>query len=197
MRLRTRTRGQAIVMAAAAMVALVGAGAMVVDMGVFFVIQRQMQNAADTAALAAVWYEPVCDATQAPKVAAGCQPVSAWTHPIPPSCAAGPDPVPCAAATEFAQRNLDLVSGLCSGPYGNARLPAITPYPLGPIPSLDINVYSVTIDCDAPYWFGHIFPNLLSHRISTSAAATLGWRGPNGDIAASGTTLIARLFRTP
>jgi hypothetical protein len=195
--LRARTRGQAIVFAAIGMVALVGASALVIDLGIFFVIQRSMQNAADTAALAAVWYAPVCN-TGDP----GCQPAASW--PIPPGdpCLTAADPAPCSVAKEYADRNLDLVSGLCSGPYGNAARPQVNSFPAQPTYILTgggaVTIYVVTIDCDAPYWFGHIFPNLpLSHHIATNAAATIGWRGPNGDLSGTpSTTLIARLFRT-
>jgi hypothetical protein len=193
---RSRNRGQTIVFAAIGIVALVGASALVIDLGIFFVIQRQMQNAADTAALAAVWYAPVCD----PAVPA-CQ--TTWPGPHPPACTTPPRPdeVPCSVALAYADRNLDLVSGLCSGPYGNAARPNIESYPALPHYFLTsggaVAIYVVAIDCDAPYWFGHIFPKLLSHHIAANAAATIGWRGPNGDLANSGTTLIARLFRTP
>jgi hypothetical protein len=208
---RSRTNGQAIVFAAIGMVALVGASAMVIDLGIFFVIQRSMQNAADSAALAAAWYYPVCDPIA--QGSGGCQPSGSWTsvHPIPPgdSCFSRPyspsDREPCAVAKEYANRNLALVAGLCSGPASNAALPAVASYPGGPPYILAnggaVNIYVVTIECYAPYWFGHIFPNLpLSHHIATNAAATIGWRGPNGDLAGSAlppnNVLIARLFRT-
>jgi hypothetical protein len=207
--LRSRSKGQAIVFAALGMVALVGASAMVIDLGIFFVIQRSMQNAADTAALAAVWYDPVCE--PAAQGVGGCQPTGSWVsqHPIPPgdSCASRPytpsDREPCAVAKAYANRNLDLVAGLCSGPYGNAAPPTVSSYPADPYHLISggaiVHIYIVTIDCYAPYWFGHIFPNLpLSHHIATNAAATIGWRGPNGDLASTpSTALIARLFRTP
>jgi hypothetical protein len=206
--LRSRARGQTIVFAALGMVALVGASAMVIDLGIFFVIQRQMQNAADTGALASVWYDPVCDpATQG---SGGCQTSGSWIslHPIPPSdpcftrTFSPSDREPCAVAKEYANRNLDLVAGLCSGPYGNAAPPTVNSYPALPYHLTGgagvVQIYVVTIECNAPYWFGHIFPNLpLSHHIATSSAATIGWRGANGDLAGSGSTLIARLFRIP
>jgi hypothetical protein len=187
------------------MVALVGASAMVIDLGIFCVIQRQMQNAADSAALAAVWYGPVCD--PAAQGAGGCQ--STWPGPHPSVCTTTPptparlDEVPCSVAMAYAQQNLDLVSGLCSGPYGNAAPPTVTTYPADPYRLMNggavAHIYIVTIECNAPYWFGHILPTLpLSHRIATNAAAIIGWRGPNGDLASTpSTTLIARLFRTP
>src|SRR5207253_5140984 len=60
MRRHARQRGQTIVIAAVAMVAIVGGLAMVVDAGMFFVVQRQFQAAADAGALAGAWYGPVC-----------------------------------------------------------------------------------------------------------------------------------------
>lgn len=47
-----RQRAQATGMAAVAMVAMVSLLAFVVDAGMFFVIRRELQNAADAAALA-------------------------------------------------------------------------------------------------------------------------------------------------
>src|SRR5258707_15382587 len=58
--MRHRSRGQTIVFAALAMVALVGGLAMVVDTGMFFVIQRDLHSAADAGALAGAWHQPIC-----------------------------------------------------------------------------------------------------------------------------------------
>src|ERR687885_81237 len=58
--MRRRERGQAIALAAAAMIALVGAVAFVVDFGFFLEGRRELQNAADNAALAGVVYMPDC-----------------------------------------------------------------------------------------------------------------------------------------
>src|ERR1700738_4803833 len=58
--IRHRQSGQTIVLAAVAMVAVVGALAMVIDAGIFFVVQRQLQTAADAGALAGAWHDPVC-----------------------------------------------------------------------------------------------------------------------------------------
>src|SRR5438874_11464393 len=60
-----RQRGQTIVFAAIAMVAVVGGLAMVVDVGMFLMVQRQLQTAADAGALAGAWHDRICPATSA------------------------------------------------------------------------------------------------------------------------------------
>ena len=64
--LRRRQPAQITALALYAMLVLTGALALVVDAGVFFVTQRQLQTAVDAAALAAVWYSPVC--TYGPRI---------------------------------------------------------------------------------------------------------------------------------
>ena len=96
--MRRRARGQTIVIAAIAMVAVVGAVAMVIDAGMFFVIQRQLQSAADAGALAGAWYDPICL-----KPAVGC---------LPP----GPGgPTAQQIAREVALANAQTIDGLCVG----------------------------------------------------------------------------------
>ena len=67
--LQRRARAQVFAITAVVMVATVGALAMVVDVGMFLVVQRQFQTAADAGALAGAWYQPVC-VTEA----VGCKP---------------------------------------------------------------------------------------------------------------------------
>src|SRR3954469_20412563 len=58
--MKGRARGQAIGLAAAAMLAVVGALGFVVDAGFFLEGRRELQNAADSAALAGIVFLPDC-----------------------------------------------------------------------------------------------------------------------------------------
>jgi Flp pilus assembly protein TadG len=205
---RARARGQTLVFAAIAMVAMVGGVALVIDLGVFFVIEKQMQSAADAAALAAVWYEPVCIVPT--QTVAGCQSSAPLTPVRPPCDGARPDgdALPCAVAVEFAERNLGAVRSMCGGPEGSGGV-TVNPYWGAASRNPSVNVYIVAIDCDARYWFGRIIPTLpMTRRIAVNAAATIGWRGDTGDVVSTLPTplpaplptpeprIIARLVRT-
>jgi len=205
MRVRHRTGGQAIVYAAVAMVAMVGGIALVIDMGVFFVIQKQMQNAADAAVLDAVWYDPVCNATQPAQLAAGCQPTTSGPTPVAQCAGPRPDPlvddrVPCQVAVNAANANLGQARALCGGPDSTGIVDVDT-RPLGSTLNPTVHIYGVAIQCDARYWFGRILPNLpVTKHIGANAAATIGWRGASGDLdnspAGTPAVLIARLVRS-
>jgi Putative Flp pilus-assembly TadE/G-like len=201
-----RARGQTMVFAAISMVAIIGAVGLVVDFGVFFVIQRQMQSAANAGALAAVWYPPVCAAAQP-----GCQ--TEVVAPVAGSSCDAPrhddahdnDETACAVAYHFALANLGPIEALCNGPLTSSPTPIdprqmIFPYVIGLAPDPNVNVYGVTIQCDAQRWFGRILPGIgFTNHISTTGAATVGWLGANGDLSIvpltppTGGQLIARL----
>ena len=218
--IRRRQRAQTFVIAALAMTSMLGALSMVIDAGVYFVIQRQLQNAADAAVLAAVWYDPACPSGQLNQVTAqldwlnaGCQ--TSTSGPTPLNCDPSPavpnppypyDPRPCTAATQQVLANQSVALSLCAGP----NLPSgtiqvnITAYP-GLPPSRSLNVpnvvpYVVTLSCDAPHWFGRALPNVkLTMNISVSAAAALGWLDTNGQLVGGNrptptTPLVARLI---
>lgn len=139
-----------------AMVAMVGGLAMVVDTGMFLVVQRQLQAAADAAALAGAWYAPVC-----PAAASGCSASSTSQ----------------AAATNIALMNTAGFSPLCANdPKVEVQIGAPLNRPL------DANTIVVTVSCDAAYSFGRILPGVSSKHIAASAAAAIGNRAPNGDI---------------
>src|SRR5437660_436622 len=55
MSLNGREPGQAMALAAVGMVAMVALLAFVIDAGSFFIVRRELQNAADAAALAGAW----------------------------------------------------------------------------------------------------------------------------------------------
>jgi len=154
--IRHRCSGQTFSIAAVAMVAMVGALAMVIDAGIFFVIQRRLQTAADSAALAGAWYDPVC--------------------PYP----TGGGPEPCEGprsavdvATEVAQQNADQLRPLCGGSI--TVDPPQTGTPLNR--PQNVNWLVVTVKCTAGYSFGQIL-GLRTVLISRSAAAAIGDRDP-------------------
>ena len=153
---RHRRPAQVLPMAAVAMVALVGSLAMVVDTGIFFVIQRQLQSAADAGALAGAWYDPVC-----PAAASGCATGSA-----------------AEVAISVARANAEIIQPLCGGPI------TVDPPTLGSVKlNLPQNVPTivVTVHCNASYSFGRIL-GLTNRPISASAAAAISDRDVNGDI---------------
>ncbi|GAC1316459.1 MAG: hypothetical protein NVSMB2_09350 [Chloroflexota bacterium] len=158
--LKTRLRAQTLPFAAMALVAMVGALAMVVDTGMFLVIQRQLQAAADAAALAGAWYPNVC-----PSGADGCSTGDATT-----------------VAHNIAIANASRISPLCDGG------PTVDPPLIGARLNrpLDANTIVVTVSCDATYSFGRILPGVSTKHIAASAAAAIGNRAANGDIAPFG-----------
>jgi hypothetical protein len=198
-------------MAALGMVAMLGAVSLVIDAGVYFVLQRQLQNAADAAALSAVWISPACPINPVdpmdPWLAAGCQsryPGNPGS--TPPECRVPPNSVfnsnPCSAAVYTTKANWTAALSLCQGP----NLPTGTiPIKITAAPSQALNLpnvgtYVVTLSCDAPHWFARVLPGVnLTMNISVSSAAALGWRGQNGQLLGDPqptptTPLIARLI---
>jgi uncharacterized membrane protein len=148
---RQRQRAQAIVVAALAMVAIVGGMAIALDAGMFFVIQRQLQSAADAGALAGAWYDPIC------------------TLPY-PTCQ-GPAGSASTVAANMAQANGNSIAQLCGG--------YIAPPTIATGVSLfrpsHVNTIVVTVQCSAGYSFGRIL-GLDRKLITASAAAAIGDR---------------------
>jgi len=193
-----------------AMTTMLGALSMVVDAGVFFVIQRQLQNAADAAALAAVWYDPACISSSGvlPNDTMdkhGCQNFDPNLWPFPAECSVPPNVanMPCSAAVAAVKANWSSVLGLCAGP----NLPAgtipvhITAYPgvAPPAPSPQLPPYVVSVSCDAPRWFARVLPGLSATvHLNGNASAALGWLGPSGQLQATPPAppirLVARLM---
>jgi uncharacterized membrane protein len=173
------------VIAALAMTAMIGALSMVVDAGVYFVIQRQLQNAADAAALDAVWFAPACNPDWA---ANGCQ----TSNPLatPAGCMLGDKTqCPLTAARDEARANWGVAVSLCAGP--NLQSAGTVNVEGGPGETLtvpNVGTYVVTLSCNAPHWFARILPGVCDRLpgcavpISSSAAAALGWLGPNGEL---------------
>jgi hypothetical protein len=195
-----RQRAQTIALAAVGMMALVGALSMVVDAGLFFVAERNMQSAADAAALAAVWSGT---ASGGSGPCASVDPVT-----IDPQryggCDLNADAVTTAQA--FLDANLNIANGLCSGPHNQLNLQTNV-YPGFRLNIPNVSVLVVTVQCDARHWFTGVFPDLpLTKHISVSAAATIGWPSPNPPYDIVGSLnrpitatdhLIARLIGAP
>src|ERR1700730_3239662 len=140
-----RQRGQSIVLAAVAMVAIVGGIAIVIDAGIFFVVQRQLQTAADAGALAGAWHNPVC-----PTGGSGCLP--------------GPADV---VAQSVAQANADTIKQLCGGTIAPPTVTMGTP--VNHIIRPNVNWIVVTVDCSAGFSFGRILG--LDRKLVTASAA--------------------------
>jgi hypothetical protein len=157
--LRHRQRAQSIAFAAVGMVAIVGGLAIVVDAGIFLVVQRQLQTAADAGALAGAWHDPICPGTS-------------------PGCL-GPPNSASTFAVNVAQANGDTVKQLCGG------VVTVDPPATGTtlIRPANVNTIVVTVKCQAGYSFGRIL-GLDRKLVTASAAAAIGNRisPSNGDM---------------
>lgn len=186
--IRRRQRGQITPLILFAVITLIGAVALVIDAGVFFVTQRQLQTAVDAAALEAVWYAPACTALDPlvgspPRRPLGCQD----TPPVP--CSAPDTPADCAANAVF-QGNLGYAGKLCSQV---ARLSQAAQPDAADRGLVD---YTISVTCDAPYWFANIFPNMPTMEVHATASATIGFKdATNTQIVSTpiGTKLVSRL----
>ena len=185
--MRHRQRAQITPLVLFAVIILIGAVALVIDAGVFFVTQRQLQTAVDAAVLEAAWYSPACDPTLLHGGTDGCQISAASLPPTTWSCTDSP-PAQC-VANAVLQKNLGFIGQLCGG----------TPNP----PNVSVNAYGTTglseytigITCTAPYWFANIFPNMPTMQISAKAAAAVGYANPtNTDLAQTPTTPTSKLM---
>jgi len=165
--LRRRQRGQTVLIAAGAMTAVIGAVALVVDTGMFYIVQRQFQTAADQGALAGAWYFPVCQDPGPVVQITGCHNVNL----SPPGGGHAND-----VARQITMLNVEHVAPLCTQnslqvtvQSGGAGLQA---------PRDHVNAIVVTVTCDAAFAFGQIL-NLQTNTISASAkAAMFGWDPP-------------------
>lgn len=191
--LRHRQRAQITPLLLMTMVVMVGAVALVVDAGIFFVTGRQLQSAADAAALTASWYEdsvdgttPLCDFPNPPPPSAQCDHMATHSYPVSTihPCYFDSD----CAANAVAERNIGFIGQLCrnitfnpasTGPGNPGRVLSIANPPGNPI--VATNFYVMTISCDAPYWFARIFPNIpATMTISATATANVGYLSPVG-----------------
>jgi hypothetical protein len=160
--LRGRQRGQAIGLAAVAMVAMVALLAYVIDAGMFFMIRRELQNTADTAALAgaAYLYPP---GPALPVIPPGCVELATvmWglTNPQQINSAE----VACA----YARRNAPAARSLCVN-YVQMDRPSFGTWPGHPSLAM-----TVAVHCEAMYSFGRIL-TLQSKTIGAHATGAIG-----------------------
>jgi uncharacterized membrane protein len=169
--LRHRARAQVFPLTAVVMVAAIGGLAMVVDVGMFFIVQRQFQTAADAGALAGAWYNPVCVVP-----AAGCQTSRTATE----------------VAQEVALANANSMRDLCGGVIPPPTVVAGTRINL----PARVNAIVVTVECDAGYTFGRIL-NLSTAHISASSAAIIGMHLGDGEIGDMPTSQLDCATATP
>lgn len=162
---RRRQRGQTIIMATIVMTAMLGAVAMVIDTGIFLVVQRQLQSAADAGALAGAWHDPVCPLGADLCLSTG----SAFTE-----------------ASAVALANAETIKQLCGGAIDAPTVSVGTP--INHLIRPNVNWIVVTVQCSAGYSFGRIL-GLDRRVISASSAAAIGDRDPNGDMTDFTTTV--------
>jgi Putative Flp pilus-assembly TadE/G-like len=158
-RLRSRQSGQAIALAAGAMVAIVGAVAFVIDYGFFQEGRRELQSAADSAALAGVVFLPAC-----PSAGAGC---------ATPNNAQD-------AATLYIAANGPVARQLCGHPSVSVA-PSATTNPGTYTNSVTqpglYYTLTVSLSCNPGFSFGRIFASLTNEQIGASATAIVGSLG--------------------
>jgi uncharacterized membrane protein len=150
----SRQRGQAIALVPIGLIAMFGMLALVVNLGLIFLLRSELQNAVDAAALAAAWYYPVCQEQEGTGSGARL---------------CGSDfPSAAGAATFYFNRNVSIASQLCdlSGnpqvePGGNPQATTLPP-----------NYVIVYATCTAHMSFGGLF-NLTVLAVNASSTAAL------------------------
>ncbi len=145
-----RQRAQIAIVAPFAIIALVSILGLVLDFGIFRIIDSELENAAGAAALAAVWYDPDCPVTD-PRGGVGNTTGYADT-----------------AAEQFAQKNFGVATVLCGS----------TPTIDHPVLSHPINqpnalAVTVIVHCDAGYLAGRLL-GLGSVTITRWGTAAIG-----------------------
>jgi Putative Flp pilus-assembly TadE/G-like len=165
-----------------AFAAMIGLLAMVIDAGLFYMVDSELQNAADAAALAAVWYLPACQNNQ------NCAPASDDQR------------VP---VTQLVGANLGLASALCAGPPPLSDSPTGASY-VANVGNVSASVtnsslvfpptqsVTVTAHCNSIFPLGG-FVGRSSLSLNASATAAIGLSyvppgssQPSGDIDLSG-----------
>jgi Putative Flp pilus-assembly TadE/G-like len=163
--LRHRQASQVMALAAVSMVSLVAIMAFIIDASTFFVIRRELQNAADAGALAGAMYmSPNAPALPPGVAASSCRSIHDPSPPVAPFQNDGG----VQAACYYANLNSGQASRLCNTPAGfkNAYTRELYPPPL-------YHVLVVEVSCEAQFSFGRIL-NLSTRPVSAYAIAALG-----------------------
>lgn len=163
-RLSHKQPAQIAVIAPFALLALFGIVGLVIDIGVFRLIDSELENAADAAALAAVWYDPVCPGDPNNQLT--------WDW----RCGNGnPDPsqndnspgMATKMAQAFGYQNLGLATTLCGS------TPVIDNPIVHPLQAPKARAVTVIVHCHAGYLAGRIL-GLGSTEITRWATAEIG-----------------------
>src|SRR5438105_833397 len=138
--LRRRQPGQAIALVAVALIAIVGAVGFVIDIGFFLEGRRELQNAADSAALAGVIYLPNCVTNTGGPCGSGANATD--------------------AVTQVVDQNGPIVRQLCGHPTNSVGpIATVTPSKYTPDPAKPTQFYyqlAVSLECDPGFSFGRI-----------------------------------------
>jgi hypothetical protein len=156
-RLRGRQPAQIALIMPIAVITCIGVLGLVLDIGLFRVIDSEFENAADAAALAAAWYDPVCPGLGDTQLPTDTRCIRADNQ---------PDSAPV-IATAVAQANLGLASKLC------ASQPTIIVQP-GQLNTPSAPAVSVIIQCHAPYLAGAVLGLTGGSDITRWASAAIG-----------------------
>jgi Putative Flp pilus-assembly TadE/G-like len=162
--LRHRQPSQATALAAASIISIVAIMAFAIDAATFFVIRRELQNAADAAALAGAMYLSPDAPTPAP--------IGNCINPDHPVAPAPRNDTAVRVACHYARLNLEQASRLCNTPSdieSNEGLPYTRIDPGG----RPYYVVVVQVSCEAQFSFGRII-NLHDRQVSAYAIAALG-----------------------
>lgn len=159
--LRHKHPAQIGVIAPFAIIALIGVLGLVIDIGVFQVIDSELENAADAAALAAAWYDPVCPVAPDPD----------------PRCADGNQPgMAITVAQQYVDYNTSLASALCGSPIPRLDNNSVLAHP---IQSPRAQGVTVILQCRAGYLAGRIL-GLGSTEITRWGTAAIGEQQAGG-----------------
>ncbi len=159
--MRRREPAQAMGLAAVSIVSIVAIMAFVIDASTFFVIRRELQNAADAGALAGAMYLAPDASTTLPVVGTpDCSLIG--DHAIPPAI---DNHIAVQVACHYAQMNFGQASRLCNTPahLKDAYTRVLPPY----------NIVVLEVACDAQFSFGRII-NLRDREVSAYAVGASG-----------------------
>jgi len=163
-----------------AVIMCIGVLGLVLDVGIFRLIDREFENAAAAAALAAAWYDPVCPVPTNPQFLGPdtrCTTNKSDGTPRPDNTyQPQPNDTATQVAVDIANRNLGLAKKLCSD------VPTIQ-VNTGSIQNPSANAVSVIISCHAPFLAGAILRAGDGGTLTRWATAAIGSVQTNGTFA--------------